>query len=284
MPWPRTNANGSGRGPRAGSSPIDGLDWRQAQGGSLVRLPRIEPDPLAFTHWRFHRASGAWQAQERGAAGGFTPRDPALVTTAEPPVTAIAWTDAAVAQLGTLAGGVFTPDPAATPAALGLRYKPDALRILDGGIPAPPRLPAGASDWRYLAREEATPPTPTAFPAWTREGRLLPPPDAAAAPLEGRFLTAEEQALLDQVFTFNPAARVTFRWRPRAALSVIVRLERAEPRRDHRGGGARPALGRARAGASGGRARRPRGGRGDCQRRIRWLNWSTPSAARSAAS
>ncbi|HEU0221173.1 MAG TPA: hypothetical protein VFR34_03035, partial [Paracoccaceae bacterium] len=38
----------------------DGLDWRQAQGGALARLPRVEPDLLAFTHWRFHRASGAW--------------------------------------------------------------------------------------------------------------------------------------------------------------------------------------------------------------------------------
>jgi hypothetical protein len=67
---------------------------------------------------------------------------------------------------------------------------------------------------------------PRSFPAWTREGRLLPPPDAAAAPAEGRYLAAAALAELDRVFAYNPAARVTFRWRPRAALSVTVRLAR----------------------------------------------------------
>lgn len=205
---------------------FDGLDWRRSQGGSLKRLPRNEPDPLAFIHWRFHRASGAWQTQERGSAGGFTATDLAPIATDEPPVLAIAWTDAAIARIGTMADGVFTADPSATIGALGMRYKPDAIRILAGGIPAMPRLVPGASDWRYLAIEEETPPEPTAFPAWTREGRLLPPPDSAAAPEEGRYLTAEESALLASVYSFNPAARVTFRWRPRAPLSVIVRLER----------------------------------------------------------
>ena len=208
---------------------FDGLDWRQAQGGILVRLPRVEPDPLGFTHWSFDRGDGSWHAQERGGAGPPPVRMPAPVTTAEPAVTAIAWTDGAVARLGTLSAAGFAVDADAVPAALGMRYKPDAVRVLDGGMPAVPRLLPGGSDWRYLAREEATPPTPTGFPAWTREGRLLPPPGEAAAPLEGRFMTDAERALLEQVFTFNPAARVTFRWRPRAALSVLVRLERRGP-------------------------------------------------------
>lgn len=203
----------------------DGLDWRQLRGGQLTRLPRVEADPLAFTHWRFDRSTGQWQASERGAAGGFTPRTPTPVTTEEPPVTALGWTDAAAAQLGSLAEGVFTPDPDATPADLGTRYKPDALRVLDGGLPAVPRLTPGVSDWRYLSREEDDPPTPTSFPSWTREGRLLPPPEASPAPQEGRYLAADEQTALEQVFAFNPAARVSLRWRPRAALSIVVRLE-----------------------------------------------------------
>ncbi len=204
---------------------FDGMDWRQAQGGTLTRLPRAAEDPLAFTHWRFHRASGFWQSQERGASGTFTRRDPAAQTTVEAAVQAIIWTDKAIARLGTLAGDVFTADTTATPAALVTRLKLDAISVIDGGPPAIPRLTAGASDWRYLAREEAIVPTPSGFPAWTREGRLLPPPSAHAAPFEGRFLNAEEAALLDAVFAYNPAARVLFRWRPRAALSVIVRLD-----------------------------------------------------------
>jgi len=212
----------------------DGLDWRQAQAGGpvpdgLVRLPRAETDPLAFTHWRFQRSAGVWQSRESGAAGGFTARTPAALTAAEPAVRAIAWQDGVVARLGTFADGDFTPDTAAVPAALTMRIKPDATAVMDGGPPFIPRLGPGFSDWRYLAREEAAVPTPSGFPAWTREGRLLPPPFASAAPFEGRYLTAEEAALVDSVFAYNPAARVTFRWRPRAALSVIVRLERREP-------------------------------------------------------
>ena len=208
---------------------FDGLDWRQAQGGGLVRLPRTLVDPLAFTHWRFQRSTDVWQAQENGAPNGFTPRTPTPLTTTEEVVQAIAWTDAAVARLGTFADGVFTADAAAVPAALVTRMKPNATSIIEGGPPAMPRLGPGFSDWRYLAREEDTVPTPSGFPAWTREGRLLPPPSASAAPFEGRYLSAEEAALLDSVFAYNPAARVTFRWRPRAALSVIVRLDQRAP-------------------------------------------------------
>lgn len=208
---------------------FDGLDWRQARAGALVRLPRAPFDPLAFTHWRFHRPTGFWQAQESGARGGFTRRTPAVLTTPQPAIQAIAWTDGAIARLGTFADGVFTHDTAATPAALVTRIKPNATSVIDGGPPAIPRLGVGVSDWRYLAREENAVPAPSGFPAWTREGRLLPPPSIAAAAFEGRFLTEAEAALLDAVFAYNPAARVTFRFRPRAALAVIVRLERRAP-------------------------------------------------------
>ncbi len=205
---------------------FDGMDWRQARAGALVRLPRSPAPSDSFTQWRFHRPSSAWQAQDSGAQGGFTRRTPTVLTTAEPATQAIAWTDGAIARLGTMTDGVFTADPSAVLAALVTRIKPDAVTVIDGGPPAIPRLLPGGSDWRYLAREEAVVPTPTGFPAWTREGRLLPPPSASAAPYEGRFLTEEEAALLDSVFAYNPAARVTFRWRPRAALSVIVRLDK----------------------------------------------------------
>lgn len=203
----------------------DGFDWFQARGGALARLPRpARPADLA---WRFDRASGAWQSARAGGAAGFQSNASDPITTEEPAVTAIAWTDMAIARLGSRdAGGRFQPDPEAVPGPLRARLKPTPDRILDGPRPVLPRLPPGPSDWRYLALEEPAPPVPRAFPAWTREGRLLPPPEEAAAPAEGRFLAAAAIAELDRVFAYDPAARVTFRWQPRAALSITVRLAR----------------------------------------------------------
>lgn len=205
---------------------FDGTDWRQAQGGALVRLPRQEEDELAFTVWRFHRGEGLWQAFEAGSAAGFVAQTPAVLGTDEAALRAIAWTDGATARLGSFDGDTFTPDPAASMDPIAVRYKPDALTVVTGGIPAVPRLPPGLSHWRYLAQEVGEPQTPSGFPAWTREGRLLPPPEERPAPFEGRFL-AEALAEYDKVFSFCPAAQVWLRWMPRATYSVTVRLEKA---------------------------------------------------------
>ena len=207
----------------------DGLDWFQAQGGVLVRLPRLPARPPDLD-WRFDRGAGVWQSARAGAAAGFQAQTPAPITAAEPAVTAIRWSDTVVARLGTMgADGAFATDPGAATGPLRARLKPAPDRILDGARPVLPRLPPGRSDWRYLSLEEAVPPVPRSFPAWTREGRLLPPPDAAAAPAEGRYLAAAALAERDQVFAYDPAARVSVRWRPRAALSVTVRLARQSP-------------------------------------------------------
>ena len=131
-------------------------------------------------------------------------------------------------QLGSFDGTTFTPSEDA-PAPVRMRFKPDAVRILDGGIPALPRLSAGSSDWRYLSIEPEVVPQPLAFPAWTIEGRLLPEPQESAAPLEGRYLADFVQELRDKVFAFNPAARVWMHWSPRELLSVLVRLRRTTP-------------------------------------------------------
>ncbi|WP_159992275.1 hypothetical protein [Roseomonas sp. 18066] len=202
---------------------FDGLDWRQAQGGSLARLPRAAE--AAPRHWRFDRDTARWQAQN---AGGFAAATPAVQSTAEDPLLAIAWTDGAEALLGSFDGAVFTAGED-VPAALQRRSKPEATRILAGGIPALPRLPAGLSHWRYLQVEEAAPPVPRSLPAWTREGRLLPPPDQAAAPLEARFLAAAMQEAADQVFSYDPSARIWIGWQPRAAFSVTLRLQPVGP-------------------------------------------------------
>lgn len=206
---------------------FDGFDWFEEQGGPS-RLPRLAAGDPA-TGWRYHRGRAVWQSAVAGAAAVPADQTPPVITAPRGAVHAIHWTDGAVARLGAWQDGAFVPDPAATPAALRLRVKPDPARIVEGGLPALPRVPPGASHWRYLALEEAVPPTPASFPAWTREGRLLPPPDEAPAPEEGRFLAALALAELDRVFAFNPAARVRLRWQPRAPLSITVRIERRDP-------------------------------------------------------
>jgi hypothetical protein len=156
---------------------------------------------------------------------GFQNHNLAPVATTESVVNCVAWTASAHARLGSFDGSNFTVDETAAPAALGMRYKPEAQRIVDGGIAALPLLPAGVSHWRYLQREEATPPTPATNPAWTREGRLLPPPSSSEAPFEGRYLGGVNGPD-PSVFAFPPAARVWTSWRPHAPLAVTLRLAR----------------------------------------------------------
>lgn len=204
----------------------DGLDWFE-EATTLTRLPRLAAEDPG-SGWRFDRSLGAWQFADASGAG-FAAQNPAIVTTDNAPVTTIHWTDGAQARLGTFSDGNFTEDSGATPAALRLRVKPSPERITEGGLPAIPRLTPGTSHWRYLREEEPAPPTPSEFPAWTREGRLLTPPSERAAPWEGRYLSKKELALLDQIFAFNPAARVTFRWQPRAPFSITVRLDSHDP-------------------------------------------------------
>jgi hypothetical protein len=207
----------------------DQLDWFQRQGDTLVRLPRQLEDPQQPVFWRFVRASSNWQSVAPPSRAGFQNHALSPLGTIEPAIRAICWTETAQARLGSFDGGDLAIDSGAAPAALGTRYKPDPTRVVDGGIAAVPRLPVGASHWRYLQREEPAPPAPVATPAWTREGRLLPPPGERAAPYEGRYLSAGANALGETVFSFNPAARVWFGWSPRAPLTVTVRLARAAP-------------------------------------------------------
>jgi hypothetical protein len=108
-----------------------------------------------------------------------------------------------------------------------MRYKPTEQRIVTGGIPALPRLPAGNSTWRYLSLEpaELLDRTP---PAWTIEGRLLPPPSERDAPPPGRYDGETPPPVSDfdaAVFAYNPAARVWFQWTERHPGTVLARLQ-----------------------------------------------------------
>src|ERR1019366_5270244 len=112
---------------------------------------------------------------------------------------------------------------------LMVRYKPSEDRIVAGGLPGIPALPAGPSVWRYLSLEAAETTAPADLPWWTREGRLIPPPATPDAPGEGRYdvLAPPPPCDFDEsVFTYNPAAGVWFECREQAALSVLGRLKK----------------------------------------------------------
>jgi len=202
----------------------DGRDFWQRRGERLERLPR---SPARSTDlWRFDRASGHWQRRDPAVRPASWRTDTTLPVAAQEAVRALAWTDGAAPELGTLANGAFTPDAAAAPAALRMRTKPDEERIEEGGIPALPRLPVGLSVWRSLEIESA-PPAFASLPAWTREGRLIAPPAAPQTVEEGRWSAAPDARWSDfdeAAFAYLPAARVSLSYSPRGPLAVLVRL------------------------------------------------------------
>ena len=172
----------------------DGRDMWQLQGTTWVQLGRAAllygstPEPQPRGAWRFARGTGQWQRYD-AATSNWVAFSAEARTAAEVPVRALAWTDGVVAELGTWDGSQFTPGGSPTVPAtdLRMRCKPNATRIVTGGIPALPRLPVGTSTWRYLALEPGDLVESTARPAWTIEGRLLPPPPDLAAPDAGRY-------------------------------------------------------------------------------------------------
>jgi hypothetical protein len=216
----------------------DGQNWWQgrAEGDTVapVRLESGEEEDAGPVFWRFDRDGDAWERLAPGSVAWTAPQAVAAAA-AETAVHTLLWTDQAVADLGSWDGetGLFTPDVDAETAALRMRYKPDDTRIVDGGIPALPRLPEGSSVWRYLSLESGEEQLPVSRPAWTVEGRLLPPPPDRPAAEEGRWSAAEpglDLSAFDRaVFAYPPAARLWFAWEERRPLSVAVRLPRLRP-------------------------------------------------------
>ena len=123
---------------------FDGADWWQRQGAELVRLfteltvrSPIERGVSELTFWRFVRNNNLWQSLTPNGAAQFITANPPAAATAEAAVRAMTWTDGVNPQLGSFDGDAFTAS-ADAPAAIRVRFKPDALRILDGG--SAPRL------------------------------------------------------------------------------------------------------------------------------------------------
>jgi hypothetical protein len=217
-----------------------GRDLEQHQGVSgWVRLGRPETlpddsaDPRPRGEWRFDRATGDWQRWSLAAGRRFIPEPVALRASPQPPVTAVAWTAGAFPDLlDGFVEGAFTAATPVDPGTLSMRWQPEPIRIVDGGIPAVPAVPSGRSEWRYLRGESADDVLPPRRPAWTAEGRLLPLPLNRPAPPEARFDRRDPlppRVFDASVFPYPPAARVELSWPSPQPLSVLVRLERQTP-------------------------------------------------------
>ncbi|HUE97440.1 MAG TPA: hypothetical protein VMN39_12325, partial [Longimicrobiaceae bacterium] len=207
---------------------FDGRDWWQMQADALVRLPT--PGPAPPRQWRFNRALDRWESFDTRSSL-WSPFTGTVRATDEDAVLAMTWTDDVAADLGSWDGTNFSVDAEAEVAPLRMRYKPVETRIVGGGIPAIPRIPPTPSVWRYLSLEQEPVLIPASAPAWTIEGRLLPPPPSRAPVLEGRY-SANAPLDLSQfdeaAFAFNPAARIWMSWDSRHPLAVLVRLRRLE--------------------------------------------------------
>jgi hypothetical protein len=227
----------------------DGRDWWQFQASTWVQLgcadTLYETTPESRGTWRFRRASSQWQRFNIQASDWIDylgePR-----TAASAAVRTMLWTDQVVGDLGEWDGTNFSNPTEADATRLVVRYKPSETRIVDGGIPAIPCLPAGSSIWRYLSLEPKGFEIPEDLPAWTIEGRLLPAGEIRPfRPIDGRLLKPFRYTIVapgpgrydmkepppvsdfdESVFAFNPSARVWLEWEARRPATVLVRLKK----------------------------------------------------------
>lgn len=218
----------------------DGRDIGQYQSASKLwvsqgRADSVYPadDPQQRDFWHFNRTlqTPAWQYFDRNTLL-WTLYTDSPRSENEDPVLAVIWTDSVAADLGTWDGDAFVAG--SVPVAitnLHMRVKPDDDRIISGGLPAVPRLPTGESTWRYLSMETVDMPVSANRPWWTREGRLMMPPDQVA-PYPGRYGEGQpepkpaEQIFDQTVFAYIPAAKVWLEWSARRPFSAIVRLRK----------------------------------------------------------
>ncbi|MBN1931239.1 MAG: hypothetical protein JW786_06485 [Desulfobacterales bacterium] len=216
---------------------FDGRDIAQYQTGNERWVSQGRADSVYFTDdaaprdfWRYNPTSSTWQYFNRNTRQWTVYADSPR-SEDEDPVRVVQWTDSVAAELGTWDGDAFNSTGAVAIDDLRMRVKPTNERIVDGGLPAVPRIPVGESTWRYLSLETETMPVSLNRPWWTREGRLLPPPDQKA-PYPGRYGENDpepkppEQIFDSTVFAYNPAAKVRLEWSGRRTFTAIVRLQK----------------------------------------------------------
>jgi hypothetical protein len=211
----------------------DGRDLQQYRAGADAWVSQGEAgliyageaDPVARGRWRFDRTLSRWQRFD-AADADWVDFVGERQTTTEAPVRALLWTDSVVADLGGLDGSDFSPRERVPASELRLRCKPEESRIVAAGLPCLPRLPLGASTWRYLSMSAQVP--PEVRPWWSHEGQLFPE-HGGETPTPGRHKSSVGPASPPEVFAYRPAARVWFEWAARNSFSALVRLRRRDP-------------------------------------------------------
>ncbi len=213
----------------------DGRDWWHHVSDTWIPLGRADTlydDPARPRGaWRFQRSRAQWQRFGEASLDWEDYRT-APRTSVAPTVRSVCWTDSVDADLGQWDGTTFTPALPIARNMLRMRCKPSEQRLVDGGIPAIPRIPPGSSTWRYLSLEPEALPEPLDRPAWTIEGRLLPPPEDLDAAGEGRWsLEAPPPSsnFDEAVYAYQPAARVWLEWEEETQMTLLVRLKRRAP-------------------------------------------------------
>lgn len=205
--------------------------WQQKGRADSLYGSRLEPEQRGA--WRYVRAENQWQ--RFNPAGDWEDFSEDLRSTAEDPVQAVTWTDEISGDLGTWDGTTFTQASSVETESLGVRFKPDESTILDGGIPAVPRVPVGTSTWRYLrleTEEHVTFVDGLDKPAWSWEGRMFVPPVHDNDPPPGRFgpnvlLDPPHDHSFDEaVYAYNPAAQVWFAFGEYHLLGVLARVKK----------------------------------------------------------
>ncbi|MDA8140019.1 MAG: hypothetical protein M0036_15330 [Desulfobacteraceae bacterium] len=217
----------------------DGRDLAQYQAASqrwvgLGRADALYDDEKATNRdaWRFSRGGATWQRFDRYLNQWRSYTAPVRAGE-DAAVHCLAWTDSLVAELGVLSAEArsFTPDAGGHPGLdqFVMRVKPSEERIVSGGLPAVPRMPRGASTWRYLSMEEEGMMVSPHRPWWSREGRLFSdtPRNAPFPARHGvRFPTADSHWFGEVVFAYKPAAKLWLEWAPRRLLTTLVRLHK----------------------------------------------------------
>jgi hypothetical protein len=183
--------------------------------------------------WRYSRSEQVWQRLNDGAENKWDNVQLRNDISAESvsAVFCLLWTDHVIADLGIWQAGKFIAQSRVPEQKLKMRYKPNSTRIVDGGLPAIPRLPQGQSTWRYLSLELE--PNNYVLPeqeqtVWTQEGRLITAENniKQSLPISGRY-DNKLSLITSPVYAFLPAAKIWFE-QPKPQCMVLIRMQRAD--------------------------------------------------------
>ena len=196
---------------------------------SLGRADQLYPNEInsqSRAVWHFDRNLSQWQMYDYNAAVWTSFAGEYRASNSELAVQNVITLPSIVASLGSWNSGTFEASTDVPQGNFQVRCKPDETQISLGGLPAIPQILKNDSTWRYLQVEQAGLIDSTDTPWWSREGRLVPPPEREAA-YPGRYRISKPA--LDgeygtSMFAYCPSAKVEMEWSEGRSVSVLVRI------------------------------------------------------------